>query len=336
MVKYQAADLDKIKRTIVRYTGLAHTEIEKIYNDAMTEARDYVDLVTDAATAARFYDEIATAAVERSTSYFVNISRTYAFKVDGIILPLRQAYINSVNKAILAVSTGTMDYSTALDKTISEMAGNGLRHVVSKVGDISDKKIEWLDENGIPYYSRRVDSSARLNVMEGVRAVNMAIMQDADSYATGYEISAHADPAPDHAPIQGMQYTKQEYEDLNSILKRPIGTLNCMHIAYPIVYGKTKPRHTQAELEKMREDAQKVYEWRGQKVNGYERTQKQRRFEAAIRETRDRMQAYREAGMAEQYQREAAKFKRQYADYTDFSRTVGLSIKTNRIGGIKA
>ena len=67
------------------------------------------------------------------------------------------------------------------------------------------------------------------------------------------EISAHDRPAPDHADIQGKQYTKEEYEKLNASLKRPIGTLNCMQIAFPIIYGVTEPSYTDEELRTERE-----------------------------------------------------------------------------------
>ncbi len=335
MVKYQNADIDAIKRTIRKYLGLAHTELEKIYTEAMYEARGYVDIVSDMETAAKNYDDIVSAAVSRSMDYYLNISRTYAFKIDNRIIPWRQAYVNTINRAVFAVTSGTMDYGTAMQAIIDDMAGNGFRHVVSDKGDISDKRIEWYDENGVPYYSRRVDSSAKLNLMEGVRQVNMAIMDDATPYATGFEISAHDLPAPDHAPIQGMQYTRQEYADLNAGLQRPIGTLNCMHFAYPIVYGKTKPRYTQSELERFRQNSEREYEWRGKKYNGYECTQKQRNMETAIRRTRDRMHAFEDAGLTGAAQREAARFKEQYSLYKDFSEAVGLSVKTNRIGGIK-
>lgn len=34
--------------------------------------------------------------------------------------------------------------------------------------------------------------------------------------ADGWEISAHPAPAPDHAPYQGKQYTKEEYDRINN------------------------------------------------------------------------------------------------------------------------
>ena len=41
----------------------------------------------------------------------------------------------------------------------------------------------------------------------------------------GWEISAHAASAPDHEPIQGLQYSDAEYTALNNSLVRRIGTL---------------------------------------------------------------------------------------------------------------
>ena len=221
-----------------------------------------------------------------------------------------------VNKATIAVQTGALDYDTAI------------RNEVKRLSDAGISVVEW--ESG---YHRRLDSSIRMNVMEGVRQMNQEILNEAgEKFADGVEISAHDRPAPDHADIQGKQYTKEEYEKLNASLKRPIGTLNCMHIAFPIIYGVTKPSYTDEELRTMKEHANEKYTWQGKELNGYECTQKQRQYETEIRKAQDREKALRAAGDNVGADLEHQKAVALRKEYKAFSEHVGLKEKLNRTG----
>lgn len=104
-----------------------------------------------------------------------------------------------------------MDYSTAMRSTVRDMARSGLRRVTFESG-----------------YSRRLDSKARMNILEGVRRLNSEMMAETgrEFGVDGVEISAHGLCAPDHQPVQGRQYSNKDYERLNEALQRPIGTLN--------------------------------------------------------------------------------------------------------------
>ena len=74
----------------------------------------------------------------------------------------------------------------------------------------------------------------------------------------GVELSAHADCALDHLPVQGHQFTLANFKKMQSndyfediqgrpyqYLDRAIGTWNCRHFVYPIIIGKTQPRYTE-------------------------------------------------------------------------------------------
>ena len=70
----------------------------------------------------------------------------------------------------------------------------------------------------------------------------------------GWEISAHANSAPDHEGIQGRQYSDAEYTALNNSLARRIGTLSCGHISMPITLGVNSPQYTEAQLRQFQRD----------------------------------------------------------------------------------
>ena len=319
LAKDYNADMREIQKVIQKRMNLSAEEVERIFQQA---AKDSTELATALAmdrlnvVDTKRVEEQASAAAARYKDQLLNLPDTFAFKMGEGYKPVREAYIAVTNKATLAVHSGALDYNTAIRQEVKRLADNGI------------SVVEW--ESG---YHRRLDSSVRMNVMEGVRQMNQEILEEAgESFATGYEISAHDRPAPDHADIQGRQYTKEEYEKLNASLKRPIGTLNCMHIAYPIVYGVTKPTYSEEELEEMKEHAEKKYTWKGKELTGYECTQQQRRMETEIRKSQDRERALRRAGDTEGADREKKRTQDLRKEYKEFSEHVGLSEKLNRTG----
>lgn len=333
LAKWQNADLAEIKKLIKKYSRLSSAEIDKAFGQVARDSAEYADILAQQArgvTYAANVELLAKAAAKTYTDMILNMSDTYAFKTGFGMLPIRQTYIKAVNKAVAAVSTGTLDYNTAIQQTVKELADSGLRNVY-KDGEVVPAKVRWFDEDGKAYYSRRVDSSVRMNVLEGVRCINQEILNDAgEKYATGYEISAHDRPAPDHADIQGRQYRTAEYEQLNASLARPIGTLNCMHIAFPIIYGVSKPAYTDDELAQFKENADKQYEYKGKTFSGYECTQQQRKYETTIRRAKDRVNAFEAAGDKVNATRERRKVRELGREYREFSESVGLSVKLDR------
>lgn len=317
LVKYQNADLKEIQRIIKRTTNLTQAEINRLFRQAAKDSNEYAQMLTDLAGGVENSVNVAQLARIMASTYngeLINLSQTLGFKTDGQLLTIRQQYVKAIDRAVTAISTGTTDYNTAIRSTVRQMADSGVR------------EINW--ESG---YSRRADSSIRMNVLDGVRNVNQTVLNEAtENYATGYEISAHDLPAPDHEDIQGRQYTTEEYELLNASLKRPIGTLNCMHFAFPIVYGVSVPAYSEAELQDMKNKAHKEHTWLGKKYTGYECTQKQRAYELAIRKHKERRDALQTAGDTTGAREEQRTISALNREYKDFSEHVGLRPQMER------
>lgn len=216
----------------------------------------------------------------RTSTSLVNISRSSVQTL---------GYTQLVDTGIRAVTSGLADYHSIIRSTVKAFAAQGIRSVDYESG-----------------LTRRLDSAVRMNLLEGVRSLAIEVAQEAGQEygADGVEISAHAISAPDHEDIQGMQFTLAEFEQLQATLDRPIGELNCRHIALPIVIGISQPAHTPEQIQEYRERSQERIEIDGQERSRYEWTQGQRQLETAIRgqkDMRDMMQAsgdevgYREA-----------------------------------------
>lgn len=237
-----------------------------------------------------------------------------------VFVPLREYYIQTINKAIMAAKDGTVDYYTAMRSTIKELAKSGVR------------QYEGYKVTFASGYSRRIDTQVRMNLLDGVRQLNMAMLEQTGKEfgADGVEISAHALCAPDHQRIQGKQYSLAEFERLNRSLERPIGELNCHHFATPIVLGVSKPVYSASELREINKRSNAKVSYGGKTYTRYEASQRQRQLETAIRYAKDERNACVAAGDklgATQARKKSAALT---AEYKRFSEAVGLTKRMER------
>lgn len=338
-IEYAGADLQAIQKELARIMGLNEKDLEAMFEDVAKENVDFANIYYKARgmQAVGSYAESAAlnafveAAKATAAVGVTNISNTtmIGFKSGKRIIPLREYYIQAIDRAITFAQTGTVDYYTAMRSTIKEMARSGLRRVTFDSG-----------------YSRRLDSQARMNLLEGVRRLNSQMMEQAgrEFGADGVEISAHALCAPDHQHIQGRQCSLAEFERINSRLKRPIGTLNCHHFTTPIILGVSKPVYSQSELAEInRRSNQKItYQTTDRKGNTvtktmsrYDASQRQRRLETAIRYAKDERDACVAAGDklgATQARKKSAALT---AEYKRFSEQAGLTVRLERTRSMK-
>lgn len=324
-IEYAGADIKAIEKEVARIMGANQQEIERLFEEVAKENVDFantfykarnMDLLqryTSRSALTSFVDAVKRQALDGTA----NISNTYmiGFKRGKQIIPLREYYISTIDRAITYVQTGVVDYQSAMRSTVREMAQSGLRRVT------------W--ESG---YSRRLDSSARMNILEGVRRLNSQMMEETgrEFGADGVEISAHGLCAPDHRDIQGKQYSKEEFERLNRRLERPIGTLNCQHFITPIILGVSKPVYSRKELAEINKRSAERIEYKGQKMSRYEASQKQRQIETAIRYAKDERDAMIAAGDklgAAQARKKSAALG---AEYKRFCEQAGLTPRPER------
>lgn len=283
---------------------------------------------------------VVKAIEEQTAGEYVNLSKAQAFMIRDlknpkklIPTPLSKAYYSVIDEAVQVSQQGTVDYNTAMRRTMKQLADSGIRNVV-------------YDPESGRKYSQRLDTAVRRNLMDGIRAINQGVQDETGKQygADGKEITVHSMSAPDHEPIQGHQFTNEEYEklqneqsfkDLNGrsfeAIKRPIGVLNCKHFSYSIICGVSKPNFTQKELDKFIADNAKGYTTKdGKHFTMYECTQEQRRMETEIRRYKDQQMALEASGDTAGAQEARAKVTEWTKKYKAFSDGCGLSIKPDR------
>ncbi len=261
--------------------------------------------------------QIVRAAIAQTQGTLENLTQTLGM-VDpyGHVNPLRDTYRKCMDYAFEQVSSGAVDYNTAIREATRNLAAKG---------------VEFIDyESGV---TTSLEAAVRRNIMGALGLMQEQISQyNHDQYgATGWEIDAHSNSAPDHEPIQGKQYTDAEYEVLNNSLVRRIGTLNCGHSAHPIVYGASVPQYTPEELEEMRQKNEKGITFRGKHYTGYEATQKQRRLERAIRAQKRKILIDKATGDSEKLETDQIKLQLLQQDYKAFSKAAGLRMQHERL-----
>ena len=324
-IEFAGADLQAIQKELERITGLNTKALEAMFEDVAAENVDFANTYYKARGMETLKDYTENAALRSfveaakrtAADGVTNLSSTtmIGFKSGKRVLPLREYYIQTIDKAITFAQTGTVDYYTAMRSTVKEMARGGLRRVTFETG-----------------YSRRLDSQVRMNLLDGVRQLNMAMLEQTGKEfgADGVEISAHALCAPDHQHIQGKQYSLAEFERLNRSLERPIGELNCHHFTTPIVLGVSKPVYSASELREINKRSNAKVSYGGKTYTRYEASQRQRQLETAIRYAKDERDACVAAGDklgATQARKKSAALT---AEYKRFSEQTGLSVRLER------
>ena len=180
------------------------------------------------------------AAIQMAQDDLTNMVNTLGFVgPDGTARTLTEAYQQACDFAFQKVSTGAQDYVSAVREATANLAKKGIRTIDYKSG-----------------VHTSLEAAIRRNIMGGMGIMQKQISQQNHDYlgCNGWEISAHSGSAPDHEPIQGKQYTDEEYTRLNNSLVRRIGQLNCGHDEFPIIIGVNSPQYTAEQLEEMRQE----------------------------------------------------------------------------------
>lgn len=142
-----------------------------------------------------------------SGAEFKNIAKSTGFRLLGdngepLLLDIDETYKYVIDKCVFAVSQGKETYQQSMRSALKQLSDSGVR------------RIDYANN-----YSRRIDSSVRMNVLDAVREVSnqsqMLFGEEFDYNAV--EVSHHSNSAPDHSnndiengkfDIDGHQFVK--------------------------------------------------------------------------------------------------------------------------------
>ena len=332
ILKY-GGNYDKIVRKLAQITELNIRDIEKIF-EAVAKENLYF--------AKQFYEyrnikyipyeknislQRQVKALARITANnYMNMSRTLAFtKIENgkvIYTDLARTYQNMIDEAVLNISQGKTDFNSNMYKTIKELGQSGIKTVDYASG-----------------YSRRLDSAVRQNIQGALRDMSNELQKQfgEEFDYDGIEVSHHANPAPDHEFIDGEQFSKEEFEKIDSELERPVGELNCYHYIFPIILGVSKPNYTKKQLQEDKEKNKKGFNYEGKHYTLYEGTQLQRKIETEIRKAKDTQIIAKASGNKELVQESQIRITQLTYKYKELSKISGLptQLERARVSGYK-
>lgn len=268
-------NMSAVKQKLAQVCSRSESEIEEMFKLAaksnMRFAAQLFGLESVPKMSPRIL-QILSAQMKVTAGEFKNLSRTTLESAN---------YIKCVDTAISAVQAGVADYGSAIRSSLGNAGMNGVR-VTYPSG-----------------YRMRADSAMRMNILDGVRSLNNAMLKELGEEfgADGVEISAHMMCAEDHLPYQGRQYSQKDFEEnVQGNLTRQIGMWNCRHAIYPIKLGVSRRAYSDEKLEEYRQNSTEEIFVDGQKMSRYRWTQEMRKTETAIRYKKDAGNALRLGG----------------------------------------
>lgn len=341
------ADVREINKVISQLTDLQVRQIQKIIKqvalDSYKDAEPYYNYKEKPYIP---FDEnkdlqrVVLAIANETANEYINLSRAQAFMIRDLKNPkvlkptsISKTYYSVVDEAVQASQSGVIDYNTAMRRTIKQLVDSGIR------------RVEYDSESG-RRYTQRLDTAVRRNLLSGIRAINQGVQDEVGKQfgADGKELSVHLNSAPDHEPIQGHQFTDEEYDKLQNNLpfkdvngesfepiERAIGIWNCRHFAFSIVIGVNKPVYNQARLNELIEKNREGYTLpSGKHLTLYECSQRQRQLETEIRYAKENQMAFKEAGNMDEAKVWNGKVNELLREYHSFCTDAKLKPQTDR------
>lgn len=324
--------------------GMGMAEIQSAISEALGAAEDITDsLFTDVIRAgyvrdSKLYEavgkvqipfddneplqQLISSVTAQTNETMNNITQSLGFAQrgsDGRIsfTPLADYYQQTLDKAMLDISSGAFDYNTVLHRTVREMTNSGLRTVDYGAG-----------------WSNRTNVAARRAVMTGMTQLTAKVNEDnAEQLDTDwFEISWHSGARPSHW-WGGKWYRKDQ---LRSICKlgdvQGLCGVNCYHDYSPVIPGVSEPTYTDEELAELDRREKEPVEYNGKKYTKYEALQRQRRLETTMRAQRQEMALLKEGGASEDDLINCrARYRGTSHEYAVFSKTMGLPQQRERV-----
>ena len=327
-------DVYKLQQELSKISGKSIQDIDKLFDKVAKENVEFSEVYYKAKNKeyVKYEDneplqDMVEAIKKQTNNTFTNLANS---KNTGFVLEdkdgnktfktIPQVYNNLIDEAVYNVETGVSDYQSAMRNTIRQLADSGVKIHEEKLGYASG-------------YNRRIDSSVRQDVLTGLRQVNIGIQEEigAEIGADGVEVSHHMDCAPDHYEIDGRQFTKDQFERINSNLDRPVGQYNCRHFIFSIILGVNRPNYTKKQLARDRKQNEKGFDYEGKHYTNYEGTQLMRKMETVIRKNKDLQITARASGNDELISKAQKNISILMSKYNEISKVSGINTYKNRI-----
>jgi len=276
--------------TLARYTGKSRTEIKRLLETAGAQTLAADDAVYTAAgldpppvNQSPALLNLLNAGYRQTCGTWQNLTATTANTVTG-------AFEDRLSRAWGLISTGAMDYNTAIRRAVDDLADT-MPYITYPSG-----------------HTDALEVAARRAMLTGVNqtCAKLQLKRIEEMGCEFVEVTAHEGARPTHAVWQGRVYHRggavvqdgERYEDFETATGYGTGPglcgWNCRHNFYPFYPGISVRNYTDERLTEL--DARNI-PYGGGLYTRYEITQMQRALERRVRKYKRRYLAETAAGV---------------------------------------
>lgn len=327
-------DMDAITKELARVTGLNISQVEQMYADLIEQQHlanqplyDYRGKKFVPFAENRELQSIVRAYAKTTGKTMINLAKTKALCIMGVNgkpTGLQRYYTDVLDKAIMQVTTGAIDFHTAMRDSIIELGGSGVR----------------VDYGG--GVTRRLDTVVRQNLLWGAKqaSVEYNTMIGEELGCDGVEVDAHSNPRESHRFMQGQQYSLHGKKTINGVVyedfeasgaSSALQDYGCLHYRTPILLGISEPRFSKKQLAEIEEQNNKEYTIGERTGNRYFWSQRMRNLESATREQKTIRDLARSSGDKVLVKKCNEKIKAYRQKYDEIAETTGLYADTKRM-----
>lgn len=339
-------DFNDIMQRIRKITELNIKDIEKIFMEVARKNQrfakkyyDYKEIDMTPLDENESLKQVVSTYSREIINNYTNISNNVGYTLFNtsdilLFLPLAMAYQNFVDYAILKRFLGKQSFIQEIELQVKKVAKNGLK--------------SYDYSNGRAY---RLDNALKMEMQQGIRDMTNDLQRRfGEEYgADGIEISVHEYPAPDHAEVQGHQFTNEEFEkfqndmdatDINGVVfpadfeghdRRAIGEYNCYHYVFYVVLGVDEPQYSHEDLSEIVKQNDNGFFFEGKHYTMYEGTQLQNRIEREIQGQEDIKTMAQEIGDKDLEMESRRKIVDLSSKYKELSDISGLPTKMDKL-----
>ena len=212
-LKYNTTVKDLLNE-LSKISGLSVEDLKKVLERVAQENLGFAEtyykareLETPIYSENKALQRLVSSVYSISGEEFKNIAKSTGFRLLGdngepLLLDIDETYKYVIDKCVVAISQGKETYQQSMRSTLKQLSDSGVR------------RIDYANN-----YSRRIDSSVRMNVLDAVREVsNQSQMLFGEEFGyNAVEVSHHSASAPDHSnndiengkfDIDGHQFVK--------------------------------------------------------------------------------------------------------------------------------
>ena len=327
-------DMESITKELARVTGLNISQVEQIYAELIEQQHlanqplyDYRGKTFVPFAKNRELQAIARAYARTTGETMINLAKISAMNLGtvdkkGNFVPLQKFYTDSLDKAVMQITTGATDFHTAMRDTIQALGGSGMRVNYG---------------SGI---TRRLDTAVRQSLLWGAKQASAEYndMIGKELGCDGIEIDWHSFPRPKHEFMQGKQFVLGKARMINGIFFESadealaaLEDYGCLHFKIPIICGVSEPRYSPSELARLNEQNKRTFNINGKEMTGYEATQAMRRLETGIREQKSIRDTAKASGDTLLVRRCNERINTYKSKYTEISDITGIAKEPKRM-----